>query len=41
MSMWYKEVLNEPGFQNAFKVVAFAIQDNGQGNFQAFKETFE
>jgi len=41
MSIWYKEVLNEPDFQNAFKVVAFAIQDIGQGNFQVFKKTFE
>lgn len=41
MSIWYKEVLNEPDFQNSFKVVAFAIQDTGQGNFQAFKKTFE
>ncbi len=41
MSIWYKEVLDEPAFRNAFQVVAFAIRDNGQGNLEAFENTFE
>lgn len=40
ISIWYKEVLNEPEFRNSFKLIAFAIKDSGQGNLEAFKNTF-
>lgn len=43
VSSWYKEVLNEPVFRHAFKVVAFAIiHDEGDlhGNFAVFQNCF-
>ncbi len=41
ISTWYKEVFDEPEFRNAFKLIVFAIKDNGQGTLEAFKNTFE
>jgi len=40
ISVWYKEVLNEPEFRNSFKLIVFSIKDSGKGNFEAFKNTF-